>query len=142
MYIHTNLYSAKIVRTNLRRWHRTTRPVKSDWKRWNFRWRLKVDRVSIARLRFLIKTRYIYINLLLLVDKSDYNRQVAAAPSPSVCSICAIRVSVCCPTISGRILPSADRPTWRPQCVMCALWIDLALTLTKRLAPSIVNSER
>jgi len=28
------------MRTNLRR-----------WKRWNFRWRLKVDRVSIERMR-------------------------------------------------------------------------------------------
>jgi len=24
--------------------------VKADWKRWNFRWRLKVDRVSIERM--------------------------------------------------------------------------------------------
>jgi len=24
--------------------------VKADWKRWNFRWRLKVDRVSIERI--------------------------------------------------------------------------------------------
>jgi len=34
-----------MVRTNLRRWHRMTR-----WKRWNFRWRLKVDRVSTERM--------------------------------------------------------------------------------------------
>jgi len=25
--------------------------VKADWKRWNFRWRLTVDRVSIKRMR-------------------------------------------------------------------------------------------
>jgi len=24
--------------------------VKAGWKRWNFRWRLKVDRVSIERM--------------------------------------------------------------------------------------------
>ena len=24
--------------------------VKADWKKWNFRWRLKVDRVSIERM--------------------------------------------------------------------------------------------
>ena len=24
--------------------------VKADWKRWNFRWSLKVDRVSIERM--------------------------------------------------------------------------------------------
>jgi len=24
--------------------------VKADWKRWNFRWRLKVDRLSIERM--------------------------------------------------------------------------------------------
>jgi len=24
--------------------------VKADWKRWNFRWRLEVDRVSIERM--------------------------------------------------------------------------------------------
>jgi len=24
--------------------------VKADWKRWNFRWRLKLDRVSIERI--------------------------------------------------------------------------------------------
>ena len=24
--------------------------VKADWKRWNLRWRLKVDRVSIERM--------------------------------------------------------------------------------------------
>jgi len=24
--------------------------VKADWNRWNFRWRLKVDRVSIERM--------------------------------------------------------------------------------------------
>jgi len=24
--------------------------VKTNWKRWNFRWRLKVDRISIKRM--------------------------------------------------------------------------------------------
>ena len=30
--------------------HRMTKTAKADWKRWNFRWRLKVDRVSIERM--------------------------------------------------------------------------------------------
>ena len=39
------------MRTNLRRWHvQDDWTVKADWKRWNFRWRLKVDRVSIERM--------------------------------------------------------------------------------------------
>jgi len=50
---HTHIYIApKIVRKNLRHWHRMTLAyrVRADWKRWNFRWRLKVDRVSIERM--------------------------------------------------------------------------------------------
>jgi len=35
------------MRTNLRRWHRMTR---RHTGRWNFKWRLKVDRVSIERM--------------------------------------------------------------------------------------------
>ena len=47
-HTYTQIYIVpKIVRMNLKCWHMM---VKADWKRWNFKWHLKVDRVSIERM--------------------------------------------------------------------------------------------
>jgi len=48
-YIHTNLYSAKNRENESEALAQNDYTVKADWKRWNFRWRLKVDSVSIER---------------------------------------------------------------------------------------------
>ena len=48
--IRTNLYSAKNRENESEALAQDDYTVKVDWKRWNFRWRLKVDRVSIERL--------------------------------------------------------------------------------------------
>ena len=53
VYIHTNLYSAENREDEseaLAQDDYTPYTVKVDRKRWNFRWRLKVDRVSIERM--------------------------------------------------------------------------------------------
>ena len=50
LYIHTNLYSAKNRENESEALAQDDQTVKADWKRWNFRWRLKVDRVSIERM--------------------------------------------------------------------------------------------
>ena len=49
-YIHTNLYSAKNRENESEALAQDDWTVKADWKRWNFRWRLTVDRVSIERM--------------------------------------------------------------------------------------------
>ena len=49
-YIHTNLYSDKNRENESEALAQDDQTVKADWKRWNFRWRLKVDSVSIERM--------------------------------------------------------------------------------------------
>jgi len=44
--IHTNLYSAKNRENESEALAQGDWMVKADWKRWNFRWHLKVDRVN------------------------------------------------------------------------------------------------
>jgi len=46
----TNLYSAKHRKNESKALAQDDWTVKADWKRWNFRWRLKVDGVSIERM--------------------------------------------------------------------------------------------
>jgi len=47
-YIHTNLYSAKNSENESEVLAQDDWTVKADWKRWNFRWLLKVDRVGLS----------------------------------------------------------------------------------------------
>jgi len=49
-YIHTNLYCAKHRENESEALAQDDETLKTDWKRWNFRWRLKLDRVSIERM--------------------------------------------------------------------------------------------
>jgi len=42
IYIHTNLYSTKNRENESEALAQDDQTVKADWKRWNFRWRLKV----------------------------------------------------------------------------------------------------
>ena len=49
-YIHANLYSAKNRENESEALKQDDQTAKADWKRWNFRWRLKVDGVSIERM--------------------------------------------------------------------------------------------
>ena len=51
IHIRTNLYSAKNRENEPETLAQDDWTVKADWKRWNFRWHLKVDRVSIKRMR-------------------------------------------------------------------------------------------
>jgi len=48
--IRTNLYSAKNRENQSEALAQDDWTVQADWKRWNFRWRLKVDRVSTERM--------------------------------------------------------------------------------------------
>ena len=52
MYIHTYKFidSAKNRENESEALAQNDYTVKADWKRWNFRWRLKVDSVSIERM--------------------------------------------------------------------------------------------
>jgi len=47
-YIHRNLYSTRNRENESKALAQDD--LTEDWKRWNFRWRLKVDRVSIERM--------------------------------------------------------------------------------------------
>jgi len=49
-YIHANLYSAKNRENESEALKQDDQTAKADWKRWNFRWRLKVDWASIERM--------------------------------------------------------------------------------------------
>ena len=50
LHILRNSYSAKNRENESEALAQDDWTVQADWKRWNFRWRLKVDRVSLERM--------------------------------------------------------------------------------------------